>query len=201
MNKFVIATRNQHKLVEIKKVLSDIPIQLIGMNDFHDIPEIEETGTTLVENSLIKARMVYQFTQLPTIGDDTGLEVDYLNGAPGVSSARYAGPDSDSKKNVEKLLNELKDVPLEHRTARFRTVISIVYKGGENWIEGIAEGIILKKQKGNRGFGYDPIFYYPPFKKTFAELSLDEKNKISHRGLALQKFRILLGQIDLNEQK
>lgn len=201
MDKIVIATRNQHKLIEIQKVLNDLPIQFIGLDGFENIPEIDETGNTLVENSLIKAREVHQLTGLPAIGDDTGLEVDYLNGAPGVNSARYAGPDSDSEKNVAKLLKKLKDVPREQRSARFRTVISIVHKSGENWTEGIAEGVIIEKQQGNSGFGYDPIFYYPPLKKTFAELSMDEKNKISHRGLALQKFRILLGQIDLNEQK
>jgi len=201
MDKIVIATRNQHKLTEIKKMLNDLPIQIIGLDAFQDIPEIVETGTTLLENSLIKAKTVFQLTGYHAVGDDTGLEVDYLNGAPGVHSARYAGFDSDSEMNVEKLLKELEGVPMEQRTARFRTVISMVTDDGEAWVDGIAEGAIIDEQKGSSGFGYDPIFYFPPLKKTFAELSMDEKNKISHRGLALQKFRILLGQIDLNEQK
>jgi len=135
---------------------------------------------------------------LPAIADDTGLEVDFLNGAPGIRSARFAGENATSKNNVNLLLNKLIDIPDAERTARFRTVISLVSNKDEDWVEGVAEGIIIREPTGKQGFGYDSIFYYPPLRKTFAELSMEEKNKISHRGLALQKFRILLGKINLD---
>ena len=199
MKKIVIATRNQHKLSEMHAILNESSIQFVGLEDFPKIKEIEETGNTLLENSLIKARAVNRLTGYPTIGDDTGLEVDILNGEPGVRSARFAGKNAQSSDNVKLLLNKLKDVPDDKRTARFRTVISFVSDGLERWVEGKVEGIITREISGESGFGYDPIFYYPPLKKTFAELSLVEKNKISHRGLALEKFRILLGKINFSE--
>jgi len=199
MKKIIIATGNPHKLKEIKEFLKDLPYQLLGLNEYPDFPEIEETGDSLLENALIKARTIHNITGLPSIGDDTGLEVDYLNGLPGVRSARFAGKNAESNDNVELLLKKLHNVPDHNRTARFRSVIAFVKSGMEKWVEGIAEGIIIEEKIGNEGFGYDPIFYYPPLKKTFAELSLSEKNKISHRGLALQKFRILLGKINLDE--
>ena len=148
---------------------------------------------------MIKARVIHEITGYPAIGDDTGLEVDILNGEPGVRSARFAGDEAQSVDNVQLLLEKLINVPEAKRTARFRTVISFVMDDIEKWVEGIAEGMIINEPVGNSGFGYDPIFYYPPLKKTFAELSLTEKNKISHRGLALEKFRILLGKINLGE--
>ena len=196
--KIVIATHNQHKLREIQEYLNDLPHQFIGLNEFPAINEIAETGYTLLDNSFIKARAVNKMTGLPAIADDTGLEVDYLNGAPGVRSARFAGDKAISKDNVNLLLEKLKNIPGDMRSARFRTVISLVIDGNEKWVEGVAEGRITTKPTGEQGFGYDPIFYYPPLKKTFAELSLKEKNKISHRGLALKKFRILLGKINLD---
>jgi XTP/dITP diphosphohydrolase len=199
MKKIIIATRNKHKLLEIQSYLADHEYEFIGLEQFPEVAEIDETGSTLLENSLIKASTVHNITGLPAVGDDTGLEVDYLDGAPGVKSARFAGEDSNPQNNINLLLKKLNGVDEISRTARFRTVISIVYNGYEEWVEGIAEGIILKKPKGEGGFGYDPIFYYPPLNKTFAELSMAEKNKISHRGLALQKFRILLGKINLND--
>ena len=196
--KIVIATHNQHKLREIQEYLNDLPHQFIGLNEFPAINEIAETGYTLLDNSFIKARTINKLTGLPAIADDTGLEVDYLNGAPGVRSARFAGDKAISKDNVNLLLEKLKNIPGDMRSARFRTVISLVIDGNEKWVEGVAEGRITTKPTGEQGFGYDPIFYYPPLKKTFAELSLKEKNKISHRGLALKKFRILLGEINLD---
>ena len=196
MKKIVIATRNKNKLIEMKEILRDLPYEFVGLEEFLDIPEIEENGDTFLENSLIKARTVHNLTGYPSIGDDTGLEVDYLKGAPGVRSARFAGENAISSDNVSKLLTELNGIPLYQRNAQFRTVISFVTEQKEHWVEGIVKGLILFEPLGESGFGYDPIFYYPPLKKTFAELSMDQKNKISHRGLALEKFRILLGNND-----
>lgn len=197
MKKIVIATSNPHKLLEVKEILKDLPYKFVGLNEFPDIPEIEETGKTLLENSLIKARTVHKITGLPTVADDTGLEVNYLNGAPGVKSARYAGGNATYQDNLNKLLKDLEGVLLAERQAQFRTVISFINNEREHWVEGLVKGIIIDELRGESGFGYDPIFYIPDLKKTFAELSMVQKNKISHRGLALEKFRILLGKFNL----
>jgi len=197
MDKIVFATSNINKLREAQSILKDLPYQFVGLDNFPNIPPIEETGTTLLENSLIKARTVYNLTGLPSIGDDTGLEVEYLNGAPGVWSGRYAGENATDNYNLNRLLNNLEGVPNRERHAQFRTVISFVTDSEEQWVEGIVRGIIIDKPSGSGGFGYDSIFYIPKLKKTFAELSMDEKNKISHRGLALEKFRILLYKFNL----
>lgn len=197
MKKIVIATSNPHKLLEVKEILKDLPYEFVGLNEFPDIPEIEETGKTLLENSLIKARTVHKITGLPTVADDTGLEVNCLNGAPGVKSARYAGENATYQDNLNKLLKDLEGVPLAERQAQFRTVISFINNEREHWVEGLVKGIIIDELRGESGFGYDPIFYIPDLKKTFAELSMEQKNKISHRGLALEKFRILLGKFNL----
>ncbi len=196
MKKIVIATSNPHKLLEVKEILKDLPYQFVGLNEFPGIPEIEETGKTLLENSLIKARTVHKITGFPTVADDTGLEVNSLNGAPGIRSARYAGENATYEDNLNKLLKDLEGIPFGKRQAQFRTVISFVTNSEEHWVEGIVEGVIIDKPLGSGGFGYDPIFYIPKLKKTFAELSMDEKNKISHRGLALEKFRILLSKFN-----
>lgn len=197
MKKIVIATSNPHKLLEVKEILKDLPYEFVGLNELPDIPEIEETGKTLLENSLIKARTVHKITGLPTVADDTGLEVNYLNGAPGVKSARYAGENATYQDNLNKLLKDLEGVPLAERQAQFRTVISFINNEREHWVEGLVKGIIIDELRGESGFGYDPVFYIPDLKKTFAELSMEQKNKISHRGLALEKFRILLGKFNL----
>ena len=197
MNKIVIATHNEHKLIEMKEILKDLPFKFIGLKEFPNITDIPETGDTFLENSLIKARTAHSLTGLPSIGDDTGLEVKYLDGAPGVLSARFAGKNANYKDNLLKLLKCLENVPIEKRRAQFRTVISFVTDKKEQWVEGIVKGIIFARAQGNRGFGYDPIFYIPELQKTFSELSMAEKNKISHRGLALEKFRILLGKQNL----
>ncbi len=197
MIKIVFATNNNNKLREAQSILKDLPYQFIGLNEFPNIPEIKETGKTLLENSLIKARTVHEITGFPTVADDTGLEVNSLNGAPGVKSARYAGGNATYEDNLNKLLKDLEGVPFGKRQAQFRTVISFVTDSEEHWVEGIVKGIILNESRGESGFGYDPIFYLPELKKTFAQLSMEEKNKISHRGLALEKFRILLGKYNL----
>ncbi len=197
MVKIVFATNNIDKLHEAQAILKELPYQFIGLNEFPDISEIGETGKTLLENSFIKARTVHKITGLPTVADDTGLEVNSLNGAPGIKSARYAGENATYDDNVNKLLENLEDVPFEQRQAQFRTIISFVTDSRELWVEGIVKGVILNESRGEGGFGYDPIFYIPELNKTFAELSMEEKNKISHRGLALEKFRILLGKFNL----
>ena len=188
----VLATHNRDKREELQEALSEFTVKILSLNDFPFIGEIEEVGQTLLENSMIKAKTVHNLTQLPVIADDTGLEVEALNGAPGIYSARYAGEDVTYEDNVNKLLAEMENIPLENRKAQFRTVISFVDKDRELWTEGRIKGIIGESAKGKNGFGYDPVFFVPELEKTFSELSIGEKNKISHRGLAMKKFRILL---------
>ena len=190
--KLVLATHNSHKQREMNAILSHLGIIIVGLDDFPQIGEIEETGSTLLENSLIKARTVHEITGLPSLADDTGLEVDALDGAPGVYSARYAGNDPSFEDNINKLLFELKGVPLEKRNARFRTVISFVDGNEELISEGVIEGIIINGSRGISGFGYDPIFQPNSYNKTFAEMGQDEKNLISHRALALEKMKNML---------
>ena len=188
----VLATQNRDKREELQEALSEFTVKILSLNNFPFIGEIEEVGQTLQENSMIKAKTVHNLTQLPVIADDTGLEVEALNGAPGIYSARYAGEDVTYEDNVNKLLAEMENIPLENRKAQFRTVISFVDKDRELWTEGTIKGIIGETAKGKNGFGYDPVFFVPELEKTFSELSIGEKNKISHRGLAMKKFRILL---------
>ncbi len=192
LNTIVLATQNRDKREELQEALSEFTVKILSLNDFPFIGEIEEVGQTLQENSMIKAKTVHNLTQLPVIADDTGLEVEALNGAPGIYSARYAGEDVTYEDNVNKLLAEMENIPLENRKAQFRTVISFVDKDRELWTEGTIKGIIGESAKGKNGFGYDPVFFVPELGKTFSELSIGEKNRISHRGLAMKKFRILL---------
>jgi len=192
LNTIVLATHNRDKREELQEALSEFTVKILSLNDFPFIGEIEEVGQTLLENSMIKAKTVHNLTQLPVIADDTGLEVEALNGAPGIYSARYAGEDVTYEDNVIKLLAEMENIPLENRKAQFRTVISFVDKDRELWTEGRIKGIIGESAKGKNGFGYDPVFFVPELEKTFSELSIGEKNRISHRGLAMKKFRILL---------
>ena len=190
--KIVLATHNHDKEIELQHSLRGLDVDICSLSEYPDIGEIEETGTTLLENSLLKAHTVHERTGLPTIADDTGLEIDALDGAPGVYSARFAGLNATYEDNVNKLLSAMENVPDDMRSARFRTVISFVDEGQELWSEGFIEGRITEDPRGNMGFGYDPVFYVPRLEKTFAELSTAEKNKISHRGLALQKLRKIL---------
>jgi len=192
LNTIVLATQNRNKREELQEALSEFTVKILSLNDFPFIGEIEEVGKTLLENSMIKSKTVHNLTQLPVIADDTGLEVEALNGAPGIYSARYAGEDVTYEDNVNKLLAEMENIPLENRKAQFRTVISFVDKDRELWTEGRIKGIIGESAKGKNGFGYDPVFFVPELEKTFSELSIGEKNRISHRGLAMKKFRILL---------
>ena len=190
--KLVLATHNPHKKREMSALLSPLGITIVGLDDFPQIGEIEETGTTLLENSLIKARTVHKITGLPALADDTGLEVDALDGAPGVYSARYAGKDPSYQDNVNKLLFELKGLKLDKRNARFRTVISYADDNMELHSEGAIEGVITLESKGTEGFGYDPVFQPESYSCTFAEMHQDEKNLISHRARALEKMKKIL---------
>ena len=190
--KIILATHNRDKEKELQNSLQGINIEICSLFDFPEIGDIEETGTTLLENSLLKARTVFNITGIPTIADDTGLEVDFLDGAPGVYSARYAGNNVSYQDNVNKLLIKLDGIPREKRKAKFRTVVTYIDKNEELWTEGRIDGIISESIIGDGGFGYDPIFFVTHIGKTFAELSSAEKNKISHRGIALQKLRKIL---------
>ena len=188
----VIATHNPDKKKEIMIALHELGVNILFLDNFPEIGEIEETGSTLLENSLIKARTVSAITGIPAIADDTGLEVDALNGAPGIYSARYAGINVSYEDNVRKLLSEMSSTDMDSRTARFRTVVSFHTQNKELWTEGVIEGSITMGAIGTGGFGYDPVFKVEQTGKTFAEMTRREKNKISHRGVALEKMCKLL---------
>ena len=190
--KLIIATHNNDKEKELKSVLDNFPIEVMSLDQFPEIGEIEETGSTLYENAKLKAVTVNKITNMPCLGDDTGLEVDALNGAPGVYSSRYAGDNVSYEDNVTKLLREMRSTPSEKRTARFRTIIFYTDGDRELYTHGEIKGYITEEQRGKNGFGYDPVFYIPEVKKTMAELTSAEKNKLSHRGQAMRKFRKLL---------
>jgi len=191
----LLATSNPHKAKEILEIL---PVKTRTgkilvyktLKDFPDLPPIEENGTTLAENAQIKALFGLEYTGLITLADDTGLMVDFLNGAPGINSARYAYPDRcDNKANNEKLLNALNGVPAEKRTAHFKTVAVLALPTGQVLAEeGRIDGQILTDFKGSGGFGYDALFFIPAYNKTMAEMSEEEKNQISHRGQAFRKI-------------
>jgi len=186
--KIVIATHNQDKLKEIQREIDGFKWEVVSLNAFPEILEIVEDGKTLVENALIKAREVFEKTGLPTISDDTGLEVDALDGAPGVYTARYAGEDCSYEDNVNKMLKDMHKVPMPNRTAMFKTVMVFKDENEELIVEGVVKGIISRETRGEDGFGYDPIFYVPENNKTFAEMTMSEKNKISHRGNAIRNL-------------
>ena len=185
----VLATHNPDKQTEMNAVLSDLGLDVIGLDQYPEIDDIPENGTTLLENALIKARAVHLKTGFPALADDTGLEVDALHGAPGVYSARFAGEDATYQDNVKKLLSVMAGVSKQNRTARFRTVVALIDSDTELWTEGIIEGLITREQRGAGGFGYDPIFEAADTGKTFSEMSAAQKNEISHRARALQNMR------------
>lgn len=186
--KVVLASKNQHKLVEISAILSKLDIELVLESELGVDIDVEETGTTFEENSFLKASAVMQATGLPALADDSGIAVDALNGEPGIYSARYGFDDSlDDWGRLLLLLKNMENVPDEKRTGRFVCVITMVYPDGRTvQARGEAEGLILREARGEGGFGYDPIFYYPPAGVTFAELPAEEKNKVSHRANALK---------------
>ena len=183
--KIVFATNNEHKLDEITKI-SRGKLEILSLSDINCHEEIPETGDTLKENALIKAKYVKDKFGLDCFADDTGLEVDALNNAPGIYSSRYAGPNCDPEDNMQKLLQDLQG--LKNRKAQFRTVIALILNGKEYYFEGVVKGEIIHQKKGSNGFGYDPIFKPIGYDKTFGELPEKIKNSLSHRAIATQKL-------------
>lgn len=183
----VLATRNIHKLEEIKDILKDVPVEIRSLQDFPEVPEIEETGHTFEENALIKAETVFNLTGHWAVGDDSGLEVDALKGAPGIYSARYAGPTKSYEANNIKLLEELSGLPASQRKAQFRCAAAIVGPDTRKVVHGILRGMITFEPRGSAGFGYDPLFIPEGYEQTLAELGEEIKNKISHRARAFQQ--------------
>jgi len=195
VTRLVFATRNQGKLRELRELLQLEGVQVICLDDLPGAPEIEETGATFADNARLKAEGVMAFCGLPTLADDSGLEVDALDGAPGVHSARYAGPDASDDDRIDLLLQNLEQVPLERRTARFRCVVAYAdpaHPGQVELRDGSCEGRIRFERRGVGGFGYDPIFFVPELEQTFAEAAPEQKNRLSHRGQAMTKMAALL---------
>lgn len=191
MRKMVLASSNRHKLEEIMEITKEFGVELITMDEAGlGGMDIEENGSTFEENSMIKAKAVVDELGLPAIADDSGLMVDFLNGAPGIYSARYSGEDKNYDANNKKLISELQNAPKEERGAQFVSVITLLMPSGESLVvRGEVEGVIGYEEKGTNGFGYDPLFYIPSLDKTFAELTSEEKNEISHRANALMKLK------------
>jgi len=186
----IVATRNKGKIREIREALRGLGLRIYSLSDFPDVPEIEEDGRSFAENALKKARFYSKYFGKLTLGDDSGLEVDGLKGLPGIYSARYAKEGATSRENNQKLLREMHGLPVSKRRARFKCIIAVVsHHGKEALAEGSCRGSIGFEEKGKKGFGYDPLFVVPKYGKTMAELSLEEKNAISHRGKALRKIR------------
>lgn len=184
----VLATTNQNKVLEFQEMVKDLPVEIRSVADFGTIPECIEDGETFDDNAYKKALHTAKILGLPAIADDSGLEVEALGGDPGVYSARYAGESATDSENCEKLLREMKGK--SNRKAAFQCVLSIAVPSGPALTyEGRCEGTILEEKQGESGFGYDPLFYYEPYGKSFAECGMEEKNKVSHRGLALATLR------------
>ncbi|PMC37115.1 non-canonical purine NTP pyrophosphatase [Bacillus sp. UMB0899] len=193
MKKIIIATKNQGKVKEFEAMLAPLGYHVQSLLDFPNSIDVEETGQTFEENSILKAEAISKEYQQMTIADDSGLEVDYLNGEPGVYSARYAGPQKDDQANIDAVLTKLENAELNERKARFVCALAISVPGQQTQtVIGTCEGYIAKERKGQGGFGYDPIFCIDDSGKTMAELTKEEKNKISHRADALRKIKDLL---------
>lgn len=193
MNNLLIATRNRDKANELVALLGDLPVSIRTLHDVEGVPEIVEDAETLEGNAIKKATVAFERTGLPSVADDTGLEVGYLQGAPGVYSARYAGPGASYADNVRKLIGALKGVPPRRRNARFRCVMAFVSSGGVlEVVEGSCPGSIIEAPRGNGGFGYDPVFLPDGHRQTFAEMDLATKNGLSHRARAALAMRPIL---------
>ncbi|HEV8620629.1 MAG TPA: XTP/dITP diphosphatase [Nitrospiraceae bacterium] len=199
MRELVLATRNRNKVIELVALLGDLGITIRTLDEFPDAPDVVEDGDTCEANAVKKARVIAEFTGLPAVADDTGLEVDALGGRPGVYAARYAGEDATYEDNCRKLLRELMGVPREQRTARFLTVAAIALPSdGIRVARGMLEGVIAEEASGTLGFGYDPVFQIPELGMTLAQLSVDQKNTISHRAKAFAKVRKMLSASMIN---
>ncbi len=191
--RMVVASKNEGKIVEIRTILKALDLHIVSQAQAGIEIDVEEDGVTFEQNAVKKAQQIMKICKCTTLADDSGLEVDYLNGAPGVYSARYAGVGATDEQRNQKLLHALQDVPLERRTARFVCVIAVTFPNGETKIvEGKCEGIVGFEPKGKNGFGYDPLFYVPKYHMTMAEMDNHIKNSISHRGQALRKLNQML---------
>ena len=191
-----MATGNQGKVDEFKRLLADLPVQIVSLKDLDGNFSVHEDGKTFKDNAVKKARLAASHFQCIAVADDSGLEVDALDGQPGVYSARFAGLPGDDEANNDKLLQLLTHVPREGRTARFRCSIAIALPEGEiHTTEGVCDGLIAFERKGSFGFGYDPLFYVPEYDMTFAELDMEHKNRISHRARAFQKAKAMLEEL------
>lgn len=190
--RLILASRNRHKLDELRSFLQDLSVDVVSVDDVAPGLPLVEDGTTFVENALKKARAVHQHTKLPALADDSGLEVFYLNGRPGVISARYAGEGAGDAANNEKLLRALRGVPPRRRRAQFRAVLALVGPGYEEIAIGTCPGAVTESPRGTNGFGYDPVFRPDGFSRTYAELSQEEKNRISHRSRAFKALHEIL---------
>ena len=190
MPKLVLASTNKGKILEFREILAGVPLELVGLADFPEVPKVVEDGNTFAENAVIKASAIAKYTGELTLADDSGLEVDALNGEPGVYSARYGQPGWNDRERYQFLLEKLRGVPMEKRTARFRCAVALYNpeNGRLCQADGAVEGIILDGPRGANGFGYDPVFYIPELDKTMAELTAEEKNRFSHRARAVEKM-------------
>lgn len=194
--KLLVATNNQGKLKEFNKILGDLGIECVSLKDMNINIDVEENGSTFLENAKIKAKEIYKIAKMPTVSDDSGLEIDALNGEPGVYSARYSGVHGDDEANNKLVLEKMKDVPNEKRTARFKSAVYLVLdEGREYYAQGSTEGMIMREKHGENGFGYDPIFFSTVLHKSFAEVSGDEKNSVSHRGNAIRALKKKLEEL------
>ena len=198
--RIVLATNNKDKIKEIKRILWGLSAEILTLEDFPGFPKVEETGKTMEENAILKAKIIFRFTHLPSLADDSGLEVEALNGAPGVLSSRFAGEHCSYQDNNRKLLSRMKDVPPEKRGAKFVCVVAIA-KGTDEitTVRGEVKGVITTEEKGENGFGYDPVFFIPQLNRTFAQLTIEEKNRISHRAQAFAKAKKLILKGFLND--
>lgn len=197
MTSLLIATTNLGKLKEFNDLFGAFSIELKSLKDFPEAQEVEETGTTFQENARLKAEALCEFSNLPTLADDSGLSIEALNGQPGVYSARYAGLDKNDQANMEKVLFELNGIPIEKRRAAFYCVLALAIPGKPTrFIEGRLDGYISLEPRGNNGFGYDPIFFVPEQKATLAEISREVKNTISHRANAFEQLKKMWPEIE-----
>jgi len=190
LRRIILASKNEGKIREVKAMLEGLNLEILSLNDYKDLPEVREDGKSFFENALKKAKVISEHTGEVVLSDDSGLEVEYLGGEPGVYSARYSGNDATDASNIKKLLQRLEGVKKEKRSASFRCVLVLYRPDGKYWeFEGHLHGIINDKPIGNGGFGYDPVFLLPELGLTVAQLPLDQKNKISHRAQAISKFK------------
>jgi XTP/dITP diphosphohydrolase len=193
--RLVVATHNPGKIRELNQLLANLPVQLISADEA-SVPDVEETGTTFEENALLKARAAREHSGEASLGEDSGIEVDALNGEPGIYSSRFAGPDADDDDRNRILMERLEGVPDERRSCRYRSAVALVLPDGREFVcEGRCEGRIGYSPRGENGFGYDPIFYLPERDQMMAELPPEEKNEISHRGRALRELKVTLTRL------